>query len=185
MRIAFKEWAIVEDALATGRQTIIFRKGGISEGRGGFKPEHERFLIFPTLFHQQRQSVLPEAQARYDRISAQFPPANILRIARCCHVADWRRIENLDQARRLAAHHIWRPEVIQERFDWGREKAIHALVVRVFKLPQPIDLPMLTSYGGCKSWIELERDIDTSAAAPVLSDADFAARLAQIKAALS
>lgn len=185
MRIAFKEWAIVEDALATGRQIVIFRKGGISEGHGGFKPEHEQFLIFPTLFHQQRDSVLPEAQARYDQISAQFPPANILRIAHYCQIADWRRVETLEEAQRLNGHHIWRPEVIRDRFDWGREKAIHALIVRVFKLPCPVELPMLPAYGGCKSWIELERHIDTSNAAPALSDTEFAARLAQIKAALS
>ena len=37
MRIAFKEWAMVVDALGRGEQIIILRKGGISEGRGGFK----------------------------------------------------------------------------------------------------------------------------------------------------
>ena len=61
MRTAFKEWAIVVDALGRGEQILILRKGGIAEGRGGFKPEHERFLLFPTLFHQQRESVLPAA----------------------------------------------------------------------------------------------------------------------------
>ncbi|HEY6229533.1 MAG TPA: DUF1802 family protein, partial [Verrucomicrobiae bacterium] len=66
MRIAFKEWAVIVDALGTGRQIVILRKGGISEGRGGFQVDHPEFLLFPTLFHQQRESVLPEAQARFD-----------------------------------------------------------------------------------------------------------------------
>ena len=68
MRIAFKEWMIVVDAVGRGEQTIILRKGGISEGRGGFKVEHSRFLLFPTLFRQQRESVLPSAQSRFDGV---------------------------------------------------------------------------------------------------------------------
>lgn len=184
MRIAFKEWAIVVDALAAGRQTVIFRKGGISEGRGGFKPEHDRFLLFPTLFHQQRESVIPEAQRRHDEISGSFPPADILRITHFCEVADWRAIDSLETARKLERHHIWRPEVIEERFDWGRQKLIYALIVRTFKLRASVEIPMLPTYGGCKSWIEVDREIDTNGATPVLSDAEFAVRLAQIKAAL-
>ncbi|HKS37709.1 MAG TPA: DUF1802 family protein, partial [Verrucomicrobiae bacterium] len=54
------------DALGRGEQIIILRKGGITERRGGFKPEHAEFLLFPTLFHQQRDSVVPDAQVRYD-----------------------------------------------------------------------------------------------------------------------
>jgi hypothetical protein len=34
--IAFKEWAIVCEALGRGGQSIILRKGGIAEGREGF-----------------------------------------------------------------------------------------------------------------------------------------------------
>src|SRR5262249_33425513 len=52
--IAFKEWAGVCDALIQGRQTIIVRKGGISEGAGpgSFVPEHAEFWIYPTWVHQ-------------------------------------------------------------------------------------------------------------------------------------
>jgi hypothetical protein len=41
--IAFKEWAAVCEALAAGRQTIILRKGGIQEGREGFRVQHGEF----------------------------------------------------------------------------------------------------------------------------------------------
>src|SRR5687768_11757609 len=40
MRTAFKEWAIIVDALARGDQILILRKGGISEGREGFQIDH-------------------------------------------------------------------------------------------------------------------------------------------------
>lgn len=182
MRIAFKEWAVIADALGTGRQIVILRKGGISEGRGGFQVDHPEFLLFPTLFHQQRESVLPEAQARFDQL--EFPSADVLRLEYFCRVISWRRIESLAEAQRLEGQHVWKPEVVAERFEWGRSKAIFALAVRTYRLPKKIDLPMSQAYGGCKSWIELEQDIDVSAAQPVLSDSEFTERLKQFEKSL-
>ncbi len=37
VRVAFKEWTVVVDALGRGDQIIILRKGGLSEGRDGFR----------------------------------------------------------------------------------------------------------------------------------------------------
>ena len=183
MRIAFKEWAIVVDALGTGRQILILRKGGISEGKGGFKIDHPEFLLFPTLFHQQRESVVAAAQARHDEINGSFAPPEVLRLEYFCQVVSSKRLDDLESAKRLEGQHIWKPEVIAERFDWGRSKSIFALAVRVYRLPEKIDLPMLPSYGGCKSWIEVDRDIDTANAQPVLAEAPFAERLRELEAA--
>jgi hypothetical protein len=169
MRIAFKEWAVVVDALGSGEQILILRKGGISEGRGGFQVEHPEFLLFPTLFHQQRESVVPSAQARFDQIAPHFPDAARLRLEFCARVIAWRRLESLSIAERLRGQHVWRDDVIRQRFDWGREKNIHALAVRVYRLPQAIELPMLPSYGGCKSWIELAEEVSTDAASSAAS----------------
>ena len=55
--IGFKEWQVVCDALAEGRQTVILRKGGIHEGREGFSFAHERFYLFPTRFHATSEQV--------------------------------------------------------------------------------------------------------------------------------
>jgi hypothetical protein len=184
VRTAFKEWAIVVDALGRGEQILILRKGGISEGRGGFQVEHPRFLLFPTLFHQQRESVLPKAQTRFDEIAPLFPSAETLRIEFHAEIVEWRRLEFLGDAERLSGQHIWRDEVIAERFDWGKSKNIFAMAVRVFRLPAPVILRMAPAYGGCKSWVELERDVEVEQGTPVLSESEFAARLAQFTAAL-
>src|ERR1044071_3757351 len=117
MRIAFKEWAIIVDALGRGDQIIILRKGGINEGRSGFQVEHNRFFLFPTLFHQQRESVQPAAQARYDALAPQLS-AGAVRIEFFAEVVDWKFIDSLEAALRLRGQHIWRDEVIRNRFDW-------------------------------------------------------------------
>jgi hypothetical protein len=184
MRIAFKEWAVVVDALGRGEQILILRKGGIAEGRSGFQVEHPEFFFFPTLFHQQRESVLPGAQKRFDEMSTHFPPPAILRLEYFAKVIDWRRLDSLEAAEHLRGQHIWRDEVIQERFEWGKNKNIFALALRVFRLSEKLELPMLPSYGGCKSWIELENEILTDGAKPVLSDSAFAEKLARFKSTL-
>jgi hypothetical protein len=184
MRLAFKEWAVITDALLRGEQLLIFRKGGLREGPGGFQLEHPEFLFFPTLFHQQRESVVPSGQARYDALVPHWPAADVLRVPGFARVIAWRRLDSLAAAERLRGQHIWRDEVIASRFDWGRSKEIHVLAVRAFRLPEPVELPMRPSYGGCKSWIELEEEIGTGAARPALDEAAFSEQLRQFEAAL-
>lgn len=185
MRTAFKEWAIVVDTLGRGEQILLLRKGGIAEGRGGFQIEHPRFLFFPTLYHQQRESVLPAAQARYDEIAPQLPPPDLLRLEFCAEVVAWRKLDSLAAVERLRGQHIWRDDVLAQRFEWGRQQEIFALAVRVARLPQRIELPMLTTYAGCKSWIELAEEILTDAAQPVLAEDAFQTRLRAFESALA
>lgn len=185
MRTAFKEWAIVVDALGRGEQIIILRKGGIREGRDGFQMEHPQFLLFPTLYHQQRESVTPEAQARYDLIAPGLPSPEILRLEYFAEVAACRQVDSLSSAEGLRGQHCWKDEVIAGRFEWGREKNIFAIVVRVHRLPLPIELPMSPAYGGCKSWVELEKDIVTLGAQPVLEQQAFDRKLSRVFAALN
>ena len=184
VRVAFKEWAIIVDALGRGEQIILLRKGGISERRGGFKPEHSEFLLFPTLFHQQRDSVVPAAQVRYDLIEPGLPAKDRLRLEFFCQVVACRQLDSPATTEPLRGQHIWRDEVISSRFEWGKEKSIYALAVRVFRLPHAVELPMRESYGGCNSWIELETDASTNDAKPVLSTAEFEGKLKEIHRAL-
>lgn len=185
MRTAFKEWAIVVDALGRGEQILILRKGGLAEGREGFQVEHPKFFLFPTLFHQQRESVTEAAQQRFDQIAPRFPAAEVLRLEFFAEVAAWRRVESLSSAELLRGQHVWRDDVIAQRFDWGHDKNIFAIAVRVHRLPLAIELPMATTYGGCKSWVELEKEISTMGAAPVLDQPAFDRKLQQFLTALN
>ena len=185
MRTAFKEWAIVVDALGRGEQILILRKGGLAEERDGFAVEHPEFFLFPTLFHQQRESVAEGARQRFDQIVHQFPGPDIVRIEFQAEVAAWRRVESLSAAEALRGQHVWRDEVIAERFDWGKERHIYALAVRVRRLPLPIELPMATGYGGCRSWVELEKEIPLVGLVPVLDQPAFDHKLQQFFTALN
>lgn len=184
MKTAFKEWAVIVDALGRGDQILVLRKGGISEGRGGFQVEHPCFLFFPTFHHQQRDAVIPEAQQRYDELLATRPSGEMVRFTFCGEVVDWRQIDSPSALDRLRGQHVWRDEVIAQRFEWGGERGIYALAVRVFHLVREVELPLLMSYGGCKSWVELDMDVSTDGAQLVLNDRAFAAKLNRFQSVL-
>jgi hypothetical protein len=174
--IAFKEWQIVCDALASGRQSILLRKGGIHEGRQGFSFAHASFFLFPTRFHAQGNHVregevksLPEWQ-----------PGDALRITHHA-VAEWAvTLTDWEQVAALEPFHIYSEETVRERFDWeGKGMAsgsIHVALVRVRKLATPWDLSYQPAFGGCRSWITLPAPPDgwNETASPVLDDVRFA-----------
>ena len=182
MQIAFKEWAVVVEALGSGGQIVILRKGGVAEGQGGFQVEQERFWFFPTRFHQQAEGVVAEARAGFK--DYEWPANDLLRIEFCAEVIEARRLDSLAQAQRLAGQHIWREEIITERFDWGRDVGIYAMAVRARRLGKPVEMPMLESYGGCKSWVELEAALEFADTEPVLAAADFDLKLKDFREAL-
>ena len=121
---------------------------------------------------------------RFDALPPQLAPADAVRFQFVAELVAWRRLDSLVTAEKLRGQHIWRDEVIAERVDWGREQAIFALAVRVRQLAQPVELPLLPAYGGCKSWVELAEDVPVSGATPVLSEAAFADKLTAFQTAL-
>lgn len=175
---------MVTDALGRGAQIFILRKGGIHEGRGGFQVEHSEFLLFPTLFHQQREAVVEPAQARYDQLAPNFPPEGRLRLDYWARVMEWREITSPRTFEKLRGQHVWRDEVLQERFEWGQARGIFAIIVRVHRLPTAVELPMVPKYGGCKSWVELLEDVDLSGSSPALNQGEFGSKLERFRHSL-
>ena len=63
---------------------------------------------------------------------------------------------------------------------------LHIMLLRVYTLEQPLQIPIEQAYIGCKSWIELGmRYRNKSDLVPVMSDEEFAAKMAEIKQALA
>jgi hypothetical protein len=138
--------------------------------------EHNEFVLFPTLFHQQRESVIPSAQSRFDQVAPFFPPPETLRVEYWAQVVEHRALDNFDQVRALNGQHIWREEILADRFQWGREQSIYAILIRVHRLPMKLELPMLPDYAGCKSWVTLAHSAPFNYD-PVLSEEAFNSRV--------
>lgn len=180
--IGYKEWEVVCDALGTGKQVILLRKGGIHEGRDGFSFKHERFFLFPTRFHAQGEQVRVPCEPS----GAEWQPGDVVSIRYFCEAVWAKTLTDWDEVMGLQDEHIWKEELVRERFAWGDddgEGSIHCALVRVSRLAEPWEITYEKRHGGCRTWVELpEMPGDLLATAtPVLDDAAFAARQAKVE----
>ena len=160
LNIAFKEWAVICKALADCRQTIILRKGGIADEGGLFKPEHDRFWLYPTYVHQQTAGIKPQALPQLQQVEADRPPVGIVRIQHFVEVTAVRFLDTLETALAIGPSHIWSEETIRQRFHY-RKPGLFELTVKVTAIPMAIDIQETPEYAGCKTWVTLEKVIST------------------------
>ncbi len=179
--IAFKEWTLICDALGSGAQSIIIRKGGIAEGRAGFRFKHPRFLLFPTLFHEQTAKLrLPAGTALpAPRADGQHEIRQLAEVEWTEDLADWERIC------RLAPYHLWQESEIQKRYAQDDTPMVSLAFVRVCELAEPLLFPDHASFGGCRSWIEVPEPPDVPAPRAVIDDAMHRAREVELRALLA
>lgn len=173
--IAFKEWAVVVDALGQGEQVLILRKGGIREERGEFHVDHREFWLFPTQYHEAERAIIPSKRPRLRDIAA-AASKEAVDIEYYAVADSVIQITGPEVLKRLQGRHIWSEQILQERFQFGREPGLHALLTRVYRRPAPERFALRESYGGCKSWVELERALPTESLTPVLSDGEYSAQ---------
>ena len=195
MSIGFKEWTLVCDALGRGAQSIIIRKGGIAEGRAGFRFEHPEFFLFPTLFHEQiaKLKLPPETALPELRADGQHEVRLRVRVEWTQDVCD------LATMQRLVPFHIWRDSEIEKRFHYdlpatrrealrtGAESGkpgVSVAFVRVEKLSEPFVFPDSPKFGGCRSWIQLPELPAEITSFPVVDDSMHRASEMEIRAAL-
>jgi hypothetical protein len=190
MPIAFKEWAVTVRALAEGEQLITLRKGGLREAEKRFRVEHDRFFLYPTFDHQRRDLVrashLPELdRALEEGVWAEGePPAEALtgdgnipqpdrvRIRAWAELADHFTITDPRCVDALSPFYVWSTDYAEKRLEWKRRHPLHVLLLRTYRIPRPVTVRVKDEYGGCRSWLELQRDLPFEGT-PVLSDDEF------------
>lgn len=183
-RTALKEWAVLVDAMARGEITAMVRKGGIRERRAGFELRHDRFLFYPTFFHENVDEVAPRLRPTLDASHAARPPAGVVRITHLAEaVAVW-TVRDAGLLPRVEHEHGMAPDAVQSRFAYRGIPEIRVVATRVLALPRPADVPEAKRYAGCVSWLELDADVDVSGAQPVIPAEELARRVAGITAAL-
>jgi len=190
MPIAFKEWAVTVRALAEGEQLITLRKGGIREAGKHFRLEHERFFLYPTFDHQRHDLVRESHQPELRRALEEGvwadgePPEHALstdggisqpervRIRAWAEVAAHFTITDPRCVDALSPFYVWTPDYAEKRLAWKRRHPLHVLLLRTYRIPRPVTVKVKEQYGGCRSWLELQRDLPFEGT-PVLSDDEF------------
>ena len=201
MPIAFKEWAVTVRALAEGEQLVTLRKG-VREERKRFELEHDRFFLYPTFDHQRydlvRESHQPELRRALeegvwpdDEPSAHaltrdggIPQPERVRIRAWAEVAASYLITDRRCVDALSPYYVWTTDYAEKRLAWKRRHPLHVLLLRTYRIPRPVTVKVRDEYGGCRSWIELYRDLPFEGT-PVLSDEEFDRAAGEIEAIAS
>lgn len=197
--IALKEWSIVVEALGSGEQLLLVRKGGIRDPKGAFQLKHREFLLYPTFEHQHEEAIRPEFRERFRPATTQegevagpplaaatalgesvqqVPLKVYAGVALCAEIRDPDKLQGLER------YHIWQPQFFADRMRYRPQEPTLVVVVRAYRLKEPVHLPVKAEYVGCKSWVPLSTAIPIETAEPVVENQRFRKALNEISARL-
>ncbi|WP_127580147.1 DUF1802 family protein [Paenibacillus koleovorans] len=185
-KAALKEWAVAVEALLEGSQILIMRKGGIIEETRHFELVTDSFYFYPTYEHQKKRLLKEEYQDRLDRTLVGWTPEDkSVTIRAYAEAVEDIEVFSQEELNRLRELHIWTDEFSSERLHWKKTQPLHVILLRVYKLVEPIEADIREEYIGCKSWLELQSPLPAGVQAePVLSDEEFERRCMEVKEAL-
>ncbi len=183
--MALKEWAVVVEALGAGAQILLLRKGGIKDPGGVFRVQHREFLLYPTWEHQEEALIRPEFRERYK--AALHPPADSSRVTFRFYAGVGYEVpvKKASQLEGLEKHHIWQPEFFEKRLSYRPEEPMLALVLRVYRLPKPVHVPVEPAYAGCRSWVPLAQPVPVEGGEPLPDNRKFRDAIEEISSRLS
>jgi hypothetical protein len=189
-------------ALAEGEQLLTLRKGGIREEHKHFEVDHDRFFLYPTFDHQRtdlvreshrpelrralEEGVWPDGEPPLHAISADggITQPDRVRIRAWAEVADHFTISDPRCVDALSPFYVWTRDYAEKRLAWKRRHPLHVLLLRTYRIPRPVTVKVRDEYGGCRSWLELQRDLPFEGT-PVLSDEEFDRASEEIAAIVS
>ena len=163
---ALKEWASVIDALDRGEQVVLIRKGGLADPHFGL--EADRFYLFPTNYHD----------------AGGGEPAHVP-ITHWAEVVRTWQVRDLDTLFRLEPLVAMDRATLETRYKFRPDQAINVIAVRAWRLAEPVNVKMTEAYGGCRSWVSLDDEIDIDGSVPALGEAQLQARIESVDALLA
>jgi len=167
---ALKEWAVAVEALERGETALVVRKGGIREK--AFAVPKTRFLFFKGYEHQKEEQLKPAYHELLRSIPEMRDDGPVI-FSSFAEVYGAYEVSEAEELEALDPHHVWMHEYAESRLKWRPKKPLTVLVLRVYLLEEPVEFEYRAEYGGCKSWIELEKPVPTAGARPALGDTSF------------
>jgi len=159
---ALKEWANAIEALGRGEQVILIRKGGIADP--AFGVEADRFYLYPTFFHQPQQEHGPGVA-----------------VTHWCEVVRTWRVRDVETLHRLEPMVVFSAEVLDTRYRFRSDQALHVIGVRAFALGTPVTIEEKPAYAGCRSWLSIDDEIDVDGSTAALPESELQAKLDAIE----
>ena len=183
-QMALKEWAVTVRALAQGTQVLLLRKGGIHETDKNFRVIHPEFLLYPTYEHQREDLLKDGYQADLRQVLEEPRQDNQITFTHWAKVEETIQVSEQDKADDLSPYHIWTNEYAQSRLRWKPMLPLSVLLLRVYSLENPVNVPNLPEYTGCTSWVDILDRVSLGRLQPVLNDEEFLRQVDAIKGCL-
>lgn len=177
---ALKEWNVAVNALSGGRTIVLLRKGGIREQAGQFNVSDKQVLLYPTFEHQQPDLLKPDFASKVKIVESGWHPENI-RITSWAEITDVFLVAWEPAIKALFPYHIWNEKFVSDRLKWKQNQPIYILLLRAYRLAETAEIPYISEYGGCRSWIDLASPISLEGSEAVLSDGEYIARSNEIR----
>jgi len=183
---ALKEWATIVHALLEGEQIVDVRKGGLREDGRHFDVSARRLWLYPTAEHQ-RSELLKPAYRHWIDLAPAAPVGQAITIAGWADVTDVATITEPEQLDALASKLVWTDDYAASRLQWKKRDPLWVLVLRTYRLDEPVVVPWTDEYGGCTSWVPLAglpADPASLPSQPALSDIAFGSKQKGVREAL-
>jgi hypothetical protein len=164
---------------------LLVRKGGIREETRHFRISAERFLFLPTYEHQRADLLQPEFQDDLTAVLAEPRDPARVRFDTWGEMTDLFEITEPAQVEALAPFYCFSIQYAEERLRWKPRHPLLVMAVRAYKLGTPIEVENDPALGGCTSWLTLDLDVDTADLTAALDDDAYAAKIAEVREALS
>jgi hypothetical protein len=87
-------------------------------------------------------------------------------------VADHWTIDDPRTVDALSPYYVWTPDYAEKRLAWKRRHPLHVVLLRTYRIPRPVTVKVKEDFAGCRSWLEIPRDLPFEGT-PVLSDDEF------------
>lgn len=181
---ALKEWAVAINALETGKTILLLRKGGIKEVGGRFQVQYPQAILYPTYEHQKPELLKPEYASQVTSVNSGWHPDTVP-IGSWAEITDIFSVTEASVVDRLLPYHIWNEKLASDRLHWKPRQPLYLLLLRVYKLSQPLSIPYSQEYGGCKSWIDLNQSISLENSIPIFNEAQYKQQVKTIQEILN
>jgi len=180
--LALKESTLCLELLGQGHIVCLLRKVGqeaLPNLGPGVAPE---FFLFPTYTALARGDVRPRWQAMADTLSGQ---TNI-GMVRFRYYAEVRAAAQIHEPRALTAlgeEIPFQPPAVMKRYETP-PTGLHLLVLRVYRLEEPLLLVDRPMYDGQRNYVKLETALPLRKVTPAMGEREFESRVQVIRKAL-
>ena len=117
---------------------------------------HERFLLYPTFFHEKAIELQPRFRERLSEAHVERPVEGMVRLELVARVVAVWQVAALEPLRAIEAAHGLAWPAVESRFHYRNRPGVQVVATRVHRLRTPVELPEQRRYQGCVSWVVLD-----------------------------